>query len=533
MSEATQAPETDPQTTSDPVVIAGGGISGLFCAVALAERGSRVVLLEASDRWGGRIETSTLDGFVAEHGPMRFQPQLQKRFDALVRRLGIGYVPFVPPTAGPQLDFPKYDLRGDEKDLDALQLLRRGILLLMGRDLTGDPSGERQQGWINDLKDPEDYDRMRRQATLPNDGRPLWRMGFWNALSARGILSHQALMKVRDLGTFYHMIPDNLNAVEWAVWWLRAMKTVGRDLRSLRGGSYELVRRLVALLERARALVQMRNGAKVSAFEAGGAGRVRVFVEGDRDPIVARHLILALPRAPLVKLSASLPPTIRGLLDTVNGFPMTKVFFVVRNAWWKCDQPPQTRANRMPTREVHYFRRPDCRDGVPGDGMVMIYTDRPATEYWRHFVVGETHDRAEVDGNDLLKKEFARWLAAEALEALQAGAAEGEGDGPGLALTDEARERFSGLDLETCAASIEGSVKTYAIRDWAREPYGAANHSWQPGARSIEVQRALAAFALAGGSDRNVHICGEAYSDYSGFIEGALTTAEAALATIR
>ncbi len=42
---------------------------------------------------------------------------------------------------------------------------------------------------------------------------------------------------------------------------------------------------------------------------------------------------------------------------------------------------------------------------------------------------------------------------------------------------------------------------------------------------------AFKAFDFGSGA-RNLHIVGEAYSDYQGFIEGALNSAELALATI-
>jgi glycine/D-amino acid oxidase-like deaminating enzyme len=58
--------------TEHPLVIAGGGIAGLYCARRLAEAGHWLLILEtASDRWGGRIEPRELDGFIAEMGPMR------------------------------------------------------------------------------------------------------------------------------------------------------------------------------------------------------------------------------------------------------------------------------------------------------------------------------------------------------------------------------------------------------------------------------------------------------------------------------
>jgi len=41
-----------------------------------------------------------------------------------------------------------------------------------------------------------------------------------------------------------------------------------------------------------------------------------------------------------------------------------------------------------------------------------------------------------------------------------------------------------------------------------------------------------AGFSLPGCADENVHICGEAYSDVQGFIEGSLRSARRAVAFI-
>ncbi len=50
------------------VVIVGAGIAGLTCAVELVASGVTPLLIEASDRVGGRIRSDVVDGFVLDRG---------------------------------------------------------------------------------------------------------------------------------------------------------------------------------------------------------------------------------------------------------------------------------------------------------------------------------------------------------------------------------------------------------------------------------------------------------------------------------
>ena len=56
-----------------PVLVIGGGISGLSTAFWLDRLGITVRLFEASDRVGGVINTTLKDGFLIEHGPSTLQ----------------------------------------------------------------------------------------------------------------------------------------------------------------------------------------------------------------------------------------------------------------------------------------------------------------------------------------------------------------------------------------------------------------------------------------------------------------------------
>ncbi|MGH9324075.1 MAG: protoporphyrinogen oxidase [Vicinamibacteria bacterium] len=54
------------------VLVIGGGIAGLTVAYALGRRGVDVLLVEAEDRLGGLISTSSRDGFLLDGGPDAF-----------------------------------------------------------------------------------------------------------------------------------------------------------------------------------------------------------------------------------------------------------------------------------------------------------------------------------------------------------------------------------------------------------------------------------------------------------------------------
>ena len=50
------------------VVIIGAGLAGLACARKLQSAGIEVVVLESSEKPGGRIQSDKVDGFILDHG---------------------------------------------------------------------------------------------------------------------------------------------------------------------------------------------------------------------------------------------------------------------------------------------------------------------------------------------------------------------------------------------------------------------------------------------------------------------------------
>lgn len=73
-------------------VVVGGGLAGISAALHLQDLSAEVVLLEASDRLGGRIATDSIDGFLCDRG---FQ-LINAKYPSLVALDVIDEIDFLP-----------------------------------------------------------------------------------------------------------------------------------------------------------------------------------------------------------------------------------------------------------------------------------------------------------------------------------------------------------------------------------------------------------------------------------------------------
>src|SRR4051794_1385308 len=522
------------------VVVVGGGIAGLYCCHELIKKCrsgalniDSILLLEASNRFGGRIETWSLlrsdeqngkttgfedtwdpcswdftqaerdplasqgnkkspflgpkessvivdengnagsrevEYFRAEFGPMRIEPRDQPLLQGLLDELGIKeQVPGAPPTLDDLISFssyasedplePRFTLHGEEAKqetpLDLMILALRRIFELVDLDDTETPweTGDANEQWTN-LHDEaffyrhywkgellewihnlteRDFCKIREQACFR--GQPLWNMGFWNVLS--DVLSHFAVVKIRDWGSYYHFVHENLNAAEWIIFWLRAIRGT-ESLRGIRGGMSRLIWKLLEKLyaEENRALLSIRKGMKVSALRSRG-DIVEVSIDKSDEVIQARRVILALPKRPLQELSwngTGAPEKLQEALNAVVCLPLLKCFFVIERPWWEDNRPLNRNAADLPTRELLYMKSNDRTKGL-----IMIYTDRPAITFW----------------SDYLRKEPVQDVSGQRLE------------GPQLEYQETARTWFLKKSL---ASPVQGKLPSVNSPALVKEP---------------------------------------------------------------
>lgn len=462
------------------IAIVGGGFTALYIAhrviAATATATARIVILEAGTRLGGRILTEKRLGHVMEFGPMRFEPDLQPNFASLLRELGIDTQQF-PPYTAPHLppDFNALTLEeigavvGDVDTPPPFSLLRHGLKQLLGC------------AWDLDNDDIKDANRDARKAWLKRNcrfqGQYLWDLGLWEALAS--VLSKNAIDYIMQYGTFYHMISLNPNAADSISFMLDILATSKLHLITIAEGTGAIVD---ALWERVGGAVSLRMGARVVRVTEATAGVELQCADGSR--VHAEHVVFTCQQAGLKSIEG-LGACLQGVLDSVMLIKLYKIFVVLKNPPWTADTVPKpnTHAEKLPCREIHYYYSQET-----GTGMIMIYGDEPSLHYWRSFLKRDSGCLPHRGHNERMKDVLLKYLGA----------------------------MFPG-------AGGWFEIVDYSILDWSS--IGTGVHMWRPGYVSADVAEQLKSF----GKNDRLHVCGETYSTYQGFLEGCIRTANAVI----
>lgn len=230
----------------------------------------------------------------------------------------------------------------------------------------------------------------------------------------------------------------------------------------------------------------------------------------DRDGLVerrARHLILALPQRSLALLDGDccLFESDQFLedLSAVVPQPAAKIFLGYDRPWWRELGITSGRSDTdLPVRQCYYFGTEGEQPGADPTNthslLMAGYHDGSSVDFFAGFLGRQAFPhrvRYRRDGDIRLidPRDVPATLAEEASRQIRS---------------------IHGIDVPDPTTAL--------YMDWEQDPYGGAWHTWRVHERSEEVMPRIRKPL----DDVSVYICGEAFSQEQGWVQGALHTAE-------
>lgn len=525
------------------VAIVGGGVSGVYSGWRLLTtaraKGAvlpRIALFEGSSRVGGRLLSVIPPGIPdtrVELGGMRY-PSSHKRVKGLVEHFGLTPDPF--PVAEPQnlvyvrgrrlrrqeLADPQkipYQLAADERGSDTLANgftalgATRALRVILGSDEPG--------------LDGVDWKKVAKTGRF--EGHRLRDLPMQYLLQRH--ISQEAYKFAEDTSG-YDSILHTWNAADGLPWNL-ADFGANVTYSHVREG-YDVLPQLIAEgFEKAGGVTHLEQ--RLMSFDqrklADGAMGISLRL-ADRSGAVrtqlARNLILAMPRRALEMLDqtgAVLAPEnqrVHELIGSVTPIPLFKLAICYSFPWWETlDTIPKQGGDAaaakfqkitegqsitdLPLRQCYYW----AVDKKTRHAVVLIYDDGGDLDFWAGL-----RDRHQ---------------APELFPSVSAGVDDSGSPGwnehqaPRL-MVEEAHRQMVEMHGVQGRADIPMPYAA-AYRDWGEDPYGGGANFWPVNVDSVAVFRDI----LQPKPSVPVYICGEAYSNFQGWVEGPLETADAML----
>jgi monoamine oxidase len=516
------------------IAIVGGGVSGIYSAWRLKQANPhrKIVVFEGSGEVGGRllsVRPPDIPNMVAELGGMRILPEVQPLITRLIDVLN--------KQLPREQQIALYDFPVDKPQNIAYL---RGVYLRLS-DFTTEPhkipyqlsflerggtAGSIIVGAIErivpGITAPGLTESQRRKMAQDASfaGAPLYRQGFWNVLLR--VISGEAYQLGADAGG-YNSTLTNWNAADAIPWYLSDFG-VNPKYKGFRQGFQQVPKSLAQLFRDAGG--DIRLGTRLDGFDwLDSAFALRI----GEQTVRAASLILAMPRRSLDLLAPMSQPLreIQAFTASVTPRPLFKLFTTYSSPWWRAAGHTKAdgsfipvEAGRtvtdLPVRQTYYWPKDDGTPATDGPAMLMAsYDDGTNIGFW--------------DG-----------LRPQRRQAWQAGRAVAAPDEPFLgdcvqppasAWCQHPASRRMVAEVARQLAVVHGltytpEVHNAAFRDWGDDPFGGGWNSWNIGVKSWEVKQKIVQ-PLA---PRALYICGEAYSDAQGWVEGALQTADMMLA---
>jgi monoamine oxidase len=521
------------------VAIIGGGVSGVYSGWRLKQQDKKrsIVVYDACNHIGGRllsVKPPDIDNMVAELGGMRILPAVQPRIAKLIDVLN------AEAKKGSKIEM--YDFPVDEPENLAYL---RGVHLRLS-DFTqkpdkvpyrlsfleyGQTSGTILVNAIEQIvpgitaPNLNEYQRrhMARAATFA--GKPLWQQGFWNVLAR--VISNEAFELGVDAGGYQSTLL-NWNAADAIPWFLSDFG-VNPEYKAFKKGFQQVPLTLQQRFEELGGVVKCNHTVQGFEWDA-GAGLFRIAMKSTSEVVQAKAIILAMPRRALEILAPHSPllndAETRELIRSVTPRPLFKLFTTYDNPWWRVagtntgPSPKPLQSGRtvtdLPVRQTYYWPTDQGQPATSGPAMLMAsYDDGTNIGFWDGF--RERRGQAWCGEADKSVRRLAEFQG----RAQQTPTADNdvwrEYAAPAPMVAEVARQLGIVHGLSYLPQVVDA-----AFRDWGDDPFGGGWNSWNIGVQSFHVIRKI----IKPHDAHQLFICGEAYSDAQGWVEGALQTAD-------
>lgn len=538
------------------VAIVGGGVSGLYTGFRLLDGEfvdgesppESVHLFEMSHRIGGRLESIRLprSGVIGELGGMRYQAS-HEIVNALIDRV----------FEIPKKDFPLgvnarhwVYLRGQRFRADAWQKAQSaGDTFKVRYDLADDLAGFSPDQllnkvvydvlcadpWARDsfgqyLSNPQPYDHRigldREQWNVvkprlryhfpgsPYDGMRVNDMGFWNLVKDQ--VGNEGYEYIAAGGGYYSNT-INWNAAEAFPYMVSDFTGSNRAFLTPDNGFDELPMALARrFLDDERGQLWTGNRLCTFTHSDGAERRYRLTFYNEREQrewtAYADRIVLAMPRRSLELLDQhdfffdiDSKADLQRNIDAISKEPSFKLLMGFEQPWWHdlTGVHAGESVTDLPMRQCYYF-------GVDPDNQHSLflasYNDMRTVPFWS--VLASARNDAPryrpLETPLVSSEDLEPWHDDQAPQVL----------------VDEAMRQIR--ELHGCTSDAIPAPYVTCFRDWSVDPHGGGYHAWRA---AVDVAATMR-YMRRPDENESVYICGEAYSDQQGWVEGALCVAE-------
>lgn len=504
------------------IVVVGGGCSGAYSAYRLQLEGrAEVALFEFSDRIGGRVYSRTLPGMPhvhAEVGGMRFIPKEHRLVAGMIAELDLQTRAFPMGSSDPKIGASRNYM-----------YLRRKHLLY--GDLNDSGKVPYDVNWSEQNMNPDDLQAWAgRYIGLKADpplsdlfktrvfGKELYRYGLWDLLYL--LLSSEAYAFMLDAGGYDSNVA-NANAAE-----ALPSDDFGVDVvyETLVDGYDTLPKQMVETFEETGGKVNLNS--RLLSIERSPTKLKLRFVRTvteksdriQRDLMNSKELfdvecdgvILAMPRRSLelIHWKPFEDKVIQQRLQSVIKQAAFKLFLGYEYPWWKALGLEAGRTiTDTPLRQMYYFgTEEDALRGEKGNTNSLLmasYNDLRSVPFWKAFENDDAFTGHKPGAKTI--ETAGQWILPQREPAT-------------TGMVDMAQRLIREIH------GMQSIPEPYSAiyHDWRADPFGAGWHAWKAGVDFREIMK----WVRHPVDEWPVYVCGEAYSNDHGWVEGALQTAE-------